>query len=1116
MSEKDEVIRKRLLELEKKHARAVRKLQIAERRRQRRQTFHGFSVQDENTDSLSAQNTSSALPYHETLNSPDIKKPSCLSTHKKNFGKNVTFRETFDEALCSDVKWNRNGNSYDNETALRGSLKSQIKSNCSCEKSEFDGESDIKSMYIDAPKTKSLSLTSDSLVLSDDKKSDGVAVTGIEVNPSEMQELEVQVVKDDLADHLSNLSNCVEGSGDSTHDACSLRCDAEIECSAKVVNDQSNDTFHEKGTATNQNSHDIASKNLNLLTGSFNMNGKDGLQKIEPNNNFSTLTENYKDCSPMGNCHWLKLFEEEFPRRSPRLQTTPNFRCQDDTSYVGHVVQARKTKESRSQKSRAKKEGYQNKTTETTTTTTTTPKTKDISVQLGLAKGNISDDFIFPRPCLELTKSGGPLGIEVDFSLPDKEFVKLKLAKVKNALLAERESSNVSYTKGVAQTPVNKLGENSKPQDGKSATEEKSNEVYESMEHYKTVEMVENLEASVSQGGFVVLDDEIKLREIEIKSSASKVEKGKSEIVKEESTTVFLQSNEQSGCYSSSVDYHRLQDMTPEDTCVKASSSPKQISHEGDSSHTCMPCSCIKNPLQMGGFEKANRISTGENDKLKEFSHKARTDINESLKDKISQQKTETSENGSGREFSNQGESPDQASKTRTGANENCRLLNVLFDSAAQTIPRNLCEEEFHNSFQGVSSPPPTREPCIGDQATPHGKMCEPLESSQRSHSCMVLAEDSTQHHDAPVSMTICLQHCINGEDNKVRSLSLSSYEPSPRKATSSLTQNKRDVLAVCLAHLVVIWTLTPGLQWTVMHKWNLSLGGEEEFVSVQFVPLKSHVVLLVGGNFSTGTGRILGYSEEGDYSLDLINADEGKKPLFSSMCLLQRNLEPRHSVNELEDVELMIGGTASDKVTLTKWSLDGSCLLVEGSQTFGPLHSDTGLSSLQAVQGSHCLLLGITDVNLYLWNHKSFQLLRSFNLETLGLGGMFCLKVIAQRGLLFLMMASNSDQKHDFVNTNADACSLYALNPKNSKVVCLERFCLSERVSVVGTNGQYIAAGIQGRGKVSMWNIRDSGRNATLNVFQDDQVSCIGYHKDMTLVAFGSINGCVHVFSLC
>ena len=31
---------------------------------------------------------------------------------------------------------------------------------------------------------------------------------------------------------------------------------------------------------------------------------------------------------------------------------------------------------------------------------------------------------------------------------------------------------------------------------------------------------------------------------------------------------------------------------------------------------------------------------------------------------------------------------------------------------------------------------------------------------------------------------------------------------------------------------------------------------GEEEFVSVKFVPIKSHVVLLVGGNFRHGNGR--------------------------------------------------------------------------------------------------------------------------------------------------------------------------------------------------------------------------------------------------------------------
>ena len=64
----------------------------------------------------------------------------------------------------------------------------------------------------------------------------------------------------------------------------------------------------------------------------------------------------------------------------------------------------------------------------------------------------------------------------------------------------------------------------------------------------------------------------------------------------------------------------------------------------------------------------------------------------------------------------------------------------------------------------------------------------------------------------------------MNGEDNKVQSVSLSSYEASSEKEASSLLQKKRDVLAVCLAHLVVIWTIVPGLQWTVLHKWSLPL----------------------------------------------------------------------------------------------------------------------------------------------------------------------------------------------------------------------------------------------------------------------------------------------------
>ena len=54
-----------------------------------------------------------------------------------------------------------------------------------------------------------------------------------------------------------------------------------------------------------------------------------------------------------------------------------------------------------------------------------------------------------------------------------------------------------------------------------------------------------------------------------------------------------------------------------------------------------------------------------------------------------------------------------------------------------------------------------------------------------------------------------------------MRSVSLSSYEPSAEKDVS-FPKKKRDILAVCLAHLVVVWTVVPGLQWTVLHKWSL------------------------------------------------------------------------------------------------------------------------------------------------------------------------------------------------------------------------------------------------------------------------------------------------------
>ena len=64
-------------------------------------------------------------------------------------------------------------------------------------------------------------------------------------------------------------------------------------------------------------------------------------------------------------------------------------------------------------------------------------------------------------------------------------------------------------------------------------------------------------------------------------------------------------------------------------------------------------------------------------------------------------------------------------------------------------------------------------------------------------------------------------QHHIEGENNKVRAVSLSCYESFAEKDVSA-PKRKRDILAVCLAHLVVVWTVVPGLQWTVLYKWSL------------------------------------------------------------------------------------------------------------------------------------------------------------------------------------------------------------------------------------------------------------------------------------------------------
>jgi len=81
-------------------------------------------------------------------------------------------------------------------------------------------------------------------------------------------------------------------------------------------------------------------------------------------------------------------------------------------------------------------------------------------------------------------------------------------------------------------------------------------------------------------------------------------------------------------------------------------------------------------------------------------------------------------------------------------------------------------------------------------------------------------------------------------------------------------------------------------------------------------------------------------------------------------MCLLHDTL----GMSGNESVECVVASKTFHEVTLTKWTLDAFCLLVEQEQCFAPIITECDLSSLHAVKGSHCLLVGTTDDTLFLW----------------------------------------------------------------------------------------------------------------------------------------------------
>ena len=710
----------------------------AERRRQRRQTFHGFSGQDENTESVINQNTSG-----QAFNSTDVIKTGCLSAHKEGLGKNVSFEETFNKEMCpGNTKWNKSTSSCKTDIKSRSckkqaskeSLKSQSKFGSIGVTMQFEGKSNGRNA--DSPKKKEFQLTNDSLVLQDDEKI---------IDEGATRECEALLFRNNVVEVLSDLSKCEGGTFALANEDVG---NVERGSCAKEVDDLSHKTANI--SRLNRNSQD--SKNVNLLEDSCTLNKKgNGFQEREPDN-VSVLRENASDCSSFGDCHWLKLFEEEFPRRSPRLHSTPNFRCRDDTCDITSVTPGSKAKPTKTKRLRAEKEHKKEKIK-------ATPNVKNLSVLDGTYGKRHGDDFVFPKPGLELTKPGGPLGIVVDFSLPDDEFVKLKLAKIKSALLAERKKNIVSDGKEMALTPVHESGKICKRTDEKCTRKEKNSNIYEQKEQHRTVETVSEIPSAkherwssnkqnsvpeiqdsfFSPADMLGFDDGIKSKDVDMVSSANAAEKVKAAVTKVVPMTAT--------CVQHPRQSFLAQNATTNNTCTKAHSSPKQKLPEGDSTKKIMPCQavsddkCLQSLLITDDFENANRISF-ETEALKECNREDKAGKNEASAVNIHLLKTTTSDNVD-EEFLNQRESA-------VG-------LKFSLDSGAQTTSRNVCEEELHGFSTNAWSPATNNKgPRLGDQVTPHGKMNEPLESSQLPYTCMASAGKPTG--GAPVDLTVCLQ----------------------------------------------------------------------------------------------------------------------------------------------------------------------------------------------------------------------------------------------------------------------------------------------------------------------------------------------------------------------
>ena len=483
-----------------------------------------------------------------------------------------------------------------------------------------------------------------------------------------------------------------------------------------------------------------------------------GKHQNESTSNSFTLDES-DDC-PSGNQPWLWLFEEQFPRRSPRIQSMPNFRDQAHFSQDNKVTHPKKTKRIRKKKSR----------TENDTPSSRNNNLKSTTLLKNNGNSPHSSNFVFPRPTQEQTKNGRSLAVVVDFSLPDKEFAKLKLAKIKGTLSAERSSKDLN-------TVVEKIME------GHGTEVKRDTKLFDTKCENKRV--VEEKTAAENIGE---LEDHAASGLEEMKGQTERTEKhnfrlegrvissatGSKCLIPEEKkkNSTQLVYNEQK-CKESRIvssgdawwsnsfesDHEQvvshMHSVTAKQSQVSSEKESPKYKGVGTCANHCNSChingSCTS-------FTDAVQ-QTDNNEKINESWVKS--NLLDNLGDGLSERKNPLAK--STVEINEEDNFSSQKRSNELNLKESVVLSdcgNAVSGKATvkemTTIPIQQQHVQEEVSLTEVKSSPPQyyNEPSLGDAATPHGKMKEPLESSQLSQ--LMSPEESKDL--SPLLMTACLQ----------------------------------------------------------------------------------------------------------------------------------------------------------------------------------------------------------------------------------------------------------------------------------------------------------------------------------------------------------------------